>query len=408
MRSIDRWLGTPVCFALTLWRRIFGSRTPGLSFQPKRVLFVKLAEQGSTVLAYPVLAEAARRFGRENVYFMLFDENRPVLDFLNVLPEKNVIAIRAKGLIWTIFSALGAIWRMRRLQLDVTIDLEFFARSSAALSYLSGAKWRVGYHSFHGEASYRGDLMTHRLSFNPYLHTSQTFALLLDAIRFSAQSLPTISEPAPVQQIESPRLCPTQGEIADVQAILRTSLGHRADAPLILLNANASDLMPLRRWDPSNYVELARRLLARYPEAVIGFTGAPAETAAVDDLVSRIGSPRCVSLAGRTTFRQLIVLYCLSEVLITNDSGPAHFATLTPIDVVVLFGPETPQLFAARSPRTHVLWAGLACSPCINAFNNRNSSCRDNVCMKRIAVSEVFDCTCRAYESRRRRTRHAA
>jgi ADP-heptose:LPS heptosyltransferase len=408
MRAIDRWLGTPVCWALTLWRRLFGLRTPALSFQPQRVLFVKLAEQGSTVLAYPVLAEAARRFGRENVYFLLFDENRPVLDFLDVLPQQNVIAIRAKGLLRTVFSALSAVWTLRRRAIDVAIDLEFFARSSAALTYLSGAQWRVGYHSFHGEASYRGDLMTHRLSFNPYLHTSQTFALMLDAIRYPAATLPTIPEPAATDFPELPQFQPTDAEVAEVRAVLQTALGQWADAPLILLNANASDLMPLRRWDPSNYVELAGRLLEQFPEAVIGFTGAPSESPAVERLVQQINSPRCVNLAGRTSFRQLIVLYGLAEVLVTNDSGPAHFATLTPVDVVVLFGPETPRLFAAQSPRTHVLWAGLACSPCINAFNNRNSACQDNVCMQQIGVDDVLERVTREYQSRRNQDRRAA
>ena len=62
----------------------------------------------------------------------------------------------------------------------------------------------------------------------------------------------------------------------------------------------------------------------------------------------RTGSGR---LAGKTTLRQLLVLYTLAEVLVTNDSGPAHFATLTRIRVVMLFGPETPELFAARTSR---------------------------------------------------------
>ena len=109
------------------------------------------------------------------------------------------------------------------------------------------------------------------------------------------------------------------------------------------------------------------------------------------DLVARIASPRCVSMAGTTTLRQLLVLCTLAEVLVSNDSGPAHFATLTDVDVVVLFGPETPRLFAGTSPRTHALWAGLACSPCINAFNNRASPCSNNVCMQAITVDDVFD-----------------
>ncbi len=95
----------------------------------------------------------------------------------------------------------------------------------------------------------------------------------------------------------------------------------------------------------------------------------------------------------------------MAEVLVTNDSGPAHFATLTSVDVVTLFGPETPKLFGAPSPRNHNIWAGIACSPCVNAWNNRQSACRDNVCMQRISIDEVFDMTCKVY---RKRTSQAA
>jgi ADP-heptose:LPS heptosyltransferase len=108
-----------------------------------------------------------------------------------------------------------------------------------------------------------------------------------------------------------------------------------------------------------------------------------------------------VSLAGSTTIRQLLIVYGMAEVLVTNDSGPAHFAALTSIDVITLFGPETPHLFAALTPRNHTIWAGLACSPCINAFNDRLSPCTNNQCMQSITVGQVFEEVCRAYEARR-------
>jgi ADP-heptose:LPS heptosyltransferase len=148
--------------------------------------------------------------------------------------------------------------------------------------------------------------------------------------------------------------------------------------------------VPLRRWAEDRYIELARRLLDAREDLRIVFTGRPDEAPGAERLARAVASPRCVSLAGRTTLGQLLALYSLSQVLVTNDSGPAHFATLTPIDVVTLFGPETPALFAARTPRNHVLWAGLACSPCVSAFNNRLSDCRDNLCMQRIPVDDVL------------------
>jgi len=77
-------------------------------------------------------------------------------------------------------------------------------------------------------------------------------------------------------------------------------------------------------------------------------------------------------------------------VMVTNDSGPAHYATLTEMDVVTLFGPESPDVFGARTDRSHLLWAGLACSPCVNAFNQRVTACTNNLCMQSIGVDEVF------------------
>jgi ADP-heptose:LPS heptosyltransferase len=386
MRQIDRWLGTPVCFLLTRWRRCFGQSDPDPDEQPHRILFIKLAEQGSTVLAQGALREALYRVGRANVYFLLFAENRPVLDVLDLVPPENIITIPTGGLAQTFVGAFQALRSIRRERIDAVVDLEFFARSSAALAYLSGARWRVGYHAFGGEASYRGDLLTHRVSFNPYLHTSQAFHLLVEALDYPAQHFPTLDQNAPPVDESGVLIRPGLAEIEAVQSLL----GRFAAKPLLLLNANASDLMPLRRWPGERYVELASRLLDAYPDVTIVFTGAPSEAEAVANLVRQVDSPRCISLAGQTTLRQLLVLYSLAEVMVTNDSGPAHFATLTPIDVVVVFGPETPRLFAARSPRTRALWAGLACSPCLNAFNNRNSACRDNVCMQRITVDEVF------------------
>jgi hypothetical protein len=37
----------------------------------------------------------------------------------------------------------------------------------------------------------------------------------------------------------------------------------------------------------------------------------------------------------------------------------------------------------------------------VNAFNNRQTACRDNVCMKRISVTEVLDLVVRIYRERR-------
>jgi ADP-heptose:LPS heptosyltransferase len=402
MRRIDRWVGVPACALLTLVRRVDDlllRRRPTAA--PRKIAAIKLAEQGATVLAYPALARAREQVGADNLYFVVFAENRFIVDLLEIVPPDNVVAIRTGNPVQTFIETLRAVWRMRREGIEATIDCEFFARSSAILSYLSGARTRVGFHAYFGEASYRGDLMTHRLSFNPFLHASQIFDLLVAAIACPPEWLPAC-DVAPPEDLVLPQITPTVQDLAAVEGLLRDAFGGDATPPLVLLNANCGDLLPLRRWAPERYVQLARLLLERYPELAIVFTGAPDEAAEAAALVEQVASARCVNLAGCTSLPQLFALYCLAELMVTNDSGPGHYSTVTPIDVISLFGPETPAVFGPRTPRSHVLWSGIACSPCVNAFNDRQSACVDNVCMAKISVDQVFELACRVYEARTR------
>src|SRR5437870_1698917 len=401
LQRTDRWVGVPLCAILTFLRRIFQfAEAPGPR-QLRRILFVKFAEQGSTVLAYPAIRRAIDMVGRENVYFVVFEDNRFVLDAIEIIPEGNVITIATKSLFGLATGALRAVLRVRKIGIDAVVDMEFLTRFSAILTFATGAKSRVGFHTFFGDGPYRGDLMTHRLLYNPHLHTSQMFEAMVGALTRDPAVLPTFDfTPSANQPLA--RFRPSLSEVAEINALLQCENPRIGSAPLVLLNPNASDLLPLRRWPLLRYVELARRLLERYPDLFIGFTGAPAEAAPNNQLADEVGSSRVIRLAGKTTLRQVLVLYARSEILVTNDSRPAHFASLTPIRVVTLFGPETPALFAARSPNATALWAGIACSPCVNAYNNRQSVCRNNLCMQAITVDEVFEKVTHIYDSLKR------
>src|SRR6266550_2920738 len=403
LQHTDRWIGAPLCAILTFVRRIFEAAGPPGPRQVRRVLFIKFAEQGSTVLAYPAIRRATGMVGRENVYFVVFEDNRFVLDVMEIIPEQNVITISTKSPFALAIDALRAVLRARKIDIDAVIDMEFLTRFSAMLTFLTGAKSRVGFHTFFGDGPYRGDLMTHRLLYNSHLHTSEMFEAMVAALTRDPAVLPTFDFTPPVNQ-PLPRFRPSPSEVTEITALLERENPGIGSAPLILLNPNASDLLPLRRWSERRYVELARRLLERYPELFIGFTGARSEAAANNQLAAEVSSSRVIQLAGRTTLRQLLVLYTRSDILVTNDSGPAHFASMTPIRVVTLFGPEAPALFAARSANATALWAGIACSPCVNAYNNRQSVCRNNLCMQAIAVDDVFEEVTRIYDSRKSTT----
>ena len=77
----------------------------------------------------------------------------------------------------------------------------------------------------------------------------------------------------------------------------------------------------------------------------LALTGAPNERASAQDLAQDLDPSRVVNLAGETDLPGLMALYERASLLITNDSGPAHFACLADLPVVVLFGPETPAIY---------------------------------------------------------------
>lgn len=385
MRRIDRWVGRPLCFLLTRFIRGRAGEQPA----PRRILFVALAELGALVLTKPALAEARRRFPEAELHFLTFAAGRQVLELMG-LPPGNIVTIRTGGLFQFVGDTLGAILRCRRAGIDASVNFEVYARFSTLLAALSGARWRVGYHRFREEGHYLGDLLTHRAVYTPHQHAASSYLGLVVAL----------SEPAgpePVPKAALPEVRPLRYRFAPREASLRAlrerlaqaGLPDRAGGRLILLNANASDLIGQRRWPAERYAELAQALL-RDPLVSIGLTGAPEEREKADQLAARIASPRVINLAGRTTLEELLHLFCLADGLVTNDSGPAHFASATDIATVVLYGPETPNIFGPIGDRQRAIWLGLACSPCVSVYNQKKSVCGDNVCMREIAVPQVL------------------
>jgi ADP-heptose:LPS heptosyltransferase len=388
---LDKNIGRPLCFFLTLLRRICcrkGSDADRYE-KPSRILFIKLIEQGSTVLAYPALKRAQELAGRDNIYFLVFRENRPILDIIDAVPASNIIELNSESVMRFLASVFKALATIRREKIDAVIDMEFFARASAILSFLSGARTRVGLHMFTCEGPYRGDLFTHKLMYNPYLHTMVLFAGLVEAAycRPPAQNAP-LTFRAPRLTNELPRFTATETERNEVINRIAEIKESPVRKPIVILNPNVSDRLPIRKWPEENFVRLGTMLAGEFPEVTVVLTGTAQEKQRIDAIAHKI--PGAVSLAGHTNLKELLTLYCISDILITNDSGPALFSALTPVQAVILFGPETPILYGYADERRITITADLICSPCVNVYNMRKSPCKTGTCLQSIKVEDVY------------------
>ncbi len=393
MRMIDRWLGTPLCLLLTLYRRLrnLRPRRPRPQGPPRRILFIELAEIGGLVVAYPCLAHARRRFPRAELYFLTFQGGQGILDLMEIIDRDHQIIIRPHGLLSLARTTLAALLRLRRLGIDATVNLEGYARFSTLLAFLSGARRRVGYHPFHEEGHNLGDLITHKVIYNPHLHAAHSFISLVEALAQEPAAEPRAKLPVRHIPLQVPRVETGPEQARAIRAKLAAAYpGLETGHKLVLLNPNASDLVAARRWPLEYFLQLGRGLLED-EEVVIVLTGTEQEREAAEILRRALDDPRVVNLAGKTSLAELIHLYNQARLLVTNDSGPAHFASLTRLKVLVLFGPETPAIYGPLGPGVEVVYRALACSPCVSVYNQKRSPCSDNRCLKDIEPEEILE-----------------
>lgn len=391
MRRIDRWAGVPLCALATAVLKLWWRLRPVSAPPVRRVLFIELSEMGSTLLADPAMRRARDRLGAE-LYFVIFAQNADSLALAATVPRGNVFAIRSSSLGLLLVDVLRFLLWTRRNAIDAAVDLELFSRFSGLLTGLSGASRRVGFYRFHNEGLYRGDMLTHRVAYNPHIHIAKNFIALVEALLSETPTVPYTK--TIIGDDELTIALPTPSMAARAQLLNRIQrLAPSLDAArmrLVLVNPHAGDLLPQRRWMPERFAELIRRLLAASDDILVLITGAPAERAAAESLVTQCAHDRCISFAGHSAMTDLPALYALAAVMVAGDSGPAHFAAASGLPTVVLFGPETPRLYRPLGNAIPI-YAGLACSPCVSASNHRKSPCRDNVCMGAISVEQVFD-----------------
>jgi ADP-heptose:LPS heptosyltransferase len=386
MRKVDYWVGVPLCTLSTyLLKPVFAFYPPK---KPKNILMIELSEMGSTILCDPMMQKLKNEGG--NLHFAIFKKNAPSLNLLNTVPKENIFSIREDSLFTLLVDTIRFLIWCRQKKIDSVIDLELFSRFTALLTGFSGAVNRVGFHAFFNEGLYRGDMLTHKVAYNPHIHISKTFVSLANALLSKSQETPFSKKEVTDDEVKLQKAHISDAAKKSVLAKVKSAIPSfdETTQQIVIFNANASDLMPLRRWPREYYIDLGHKLLATYPNIIVLLTGAPSEREGLDHIRIALGE-RCVNFSGNTTFAELAPLYAISRLMLTNDSGPAHFAAVTDLPTFVFFGPETPKLYGSLGNFTPI-YAHLACSPCVSATNHRKTACDDNQCVKVITPDYVY------------------
>ena len=389
-RFIDRWVGQLLCGVVSGWVRLTGGTAKPVH-NPKNILVILLSEMGSIVLAGPMFAQIRRQYPGVNIHILQLKKNQEVSKLLQLTQPEFMHSLDDRSGGSLVRDILAVSRKMRALSLDAVIDCELFSRVSALLSFTTGAPVRVGFTPHTQEGLYRGSFINHAIPYNPYQHISKQFLALVDALE-SAGAMPR-TKAASIRALPSETELRVDFSAEELQAYRnQVHADHpvTVQRPLVLMYAGGG-ILPIRAWPAPHYARVAQGLCAS--GYAVGLIGLKDDAQLAKDLLAQIQSEACLDLTGYTrSIRELLMLFHTAKLLITNDGGPGHFATVTPIQTMVFFGPETGKLYGPLGNRNVVLESGIACSPCLTAYNHRLTYCDgDNQCLKRIPPDPVLD-----------------
>ncbi|MBO9572847.1 MAG: glycosyltransferase family 9 protein [Chitinophagaceae bacterium] len=388
MRTIDKWVGVPLCFLASVLSRIRNLFTTTKRIpNTQRTLFIELSEMGSAVIVDPAMRKLKREANAE-LFFAIFKDNAKSLEILNTVPDENIFKMNSSNLLALGMDVFRFMSWCRKKKITCVIDLELFSRFTALLSFLSGARTRIGFASFHDEGLYRGSMINFPVRYNAHVHIAVNFVSLINRAMNKFYN-PYATVPLEEGDLYLERADVHPARIAKVRAKIKELYPAWRHEKVILLNANASDMLPQRRWQQENFAAVAKQLLSNFRDIIIVATGAPSERNYVQKVIDMASEPRFVNSAGVFKFDELVPLYSVSTLMLTNDSGPAHFASVTPLKVFVLFGPETPALYGPLGGNAEPFYLKLPCSPCVSAANHRKTTCETRPCITTISPQHV-------------------
>jgi len=173
-------------------------------------------------------------------------------------------------------------------------------------------------------------------------------------------------------------------EIGEKGRQLLEKYGIHSEDMVIGLNPGAK-FGSSKCWPPEYFAKLAELFAARWNCKIMLFAG-PGE----DDIaksITRTSQAEIINTGpDKVDLSLLKYLVKRCQLLVTNDTGPRHYAVAFKVPVVVVMGPTDPRYTATNLEKTLVLRQELDCSPC-----HQQECPRNHECMVMIKPETVFD-----------------
>jgi heptosyltransferase II len=376
----DRLIAVPLAFFFNGLARLLGSvlrRNHSVSPQNVKVIIVgKLIGMGSILQASPLLKALKHHFPSAKVAFVTLRSNRELLSRLSCVDE--ILTLDDRNIFVMALSTLRTIFAMIRMRGDLYFDLEVYSAFASLLALMAVTRNRLGFYRY--SVTFKKGIYTHLVYFNTRMPIRQLY-LQLGRVAGVPAGESEITGPIRIDDSDRKR----------IPLLLSQSPEWQLQKPYVVVNPNASDLLLERRWPVAHAVSAISDLIALGHQVVL--IGAPSEHAFVESLYQQLPSSaqkRVVNTAGVLTLGELIALLDGAACVLTNDTGPMHFAIALCRPTVCLFGPVNPEHYGQRIDHVQIIYSQVFCSPCLHEVDAPPCN-GNNICMQRIQPQIVVE-----------------
>lgn len=339
-------------------------RTPlPKDFRPRRILVVKLDHLGDVLLATPVFSNLRQAYPNAELHALTGAWSRVVLERhpdVNKVLEYNSPVFCRTGTPTSLRETFQLYKRLRHQKYDLCVALRndwrtvCFALLQVTPQRLDRAALQVA--NKLGAPQFTG---THETTRN------------LDVL-YSA------GIPTPIQTTTFSVATEDEKWAIDFLETLQID----RERPLIAIHPGSP--IPIKRWKPERYAELADWLIAR-KRAEILFVGVKDEIPIITEIQALMRA-ETNNVAGKTSLTQLASILQTCNLFIGNDSGPMHLAAAVGTRTIGLYGPGDPTRFGPVGTMCQTIRRKTDCPPC------PETTCRfgENGCMSKIQVTDII------------------
>ncbi len=344
---------------------------------PKRLLVVMPNWVGDVVMATPTLRALRELFPKAHVTALI---RGPIKGVLQGCPwvDKTITSRSArKGRLVDkrTDNLLVLSRRLSSRKFDAAVLLTNSFRS-ALLVRMAGIKRRIGY-----DRDGRGIMLTDRLIPLRVKGRLQPVSTL-DYYLGLAQYLGAMKPDPKMALFVSAR------DKQKAEKVL-VGAGYKADdeRPLVLLNpgANYGDA---KIWEANRFAETADALAKKY-NAVVAVTGSPKERAIIDQVVKHAKTPVLDLSRHGVDLGSLKGIVSRAQLLITNDTGPRHYALALGVPVVVVYGPTDPAWTLIQTRLESKVLVPVECGPCQKKKCPLAGTAKELQCMRKVTPEMV-------------------